>query len=557
MNLTKSSLITGFIFSLGAILICSGAESQSCKSEVIQTGMCKCKTDLIETQTSNQQQAVYAAIEKNFTDSLTGNIVSDRGNAQTEDSLVFTADQCNQFCDCVPNASMPNGWTGRQSSTGFWELCWPCTLLQWPLSGLPDDIIIKEAKIKLYCDSRWGLITGQLFFAPVTGQWDRTVTYTRRPEIDTSAAGEINWPNAHQWFEIDITTIASQWADGTMLNFGIQLYSVNSTRTGGIDIRTPGWSNSQYHPKLVVTYDYLPDNNEPINYFDQEPPVMIPEVFAPGIVSLPGRDEAHCVFSPDGNEFLLSVTPTGDWAVADILYSVQVDGQWTEPESAPFCNRGSCNIHTTFTANGQEIFFTSNRDFPGQFDADIWVTERTEQGWTEPARLAIPVSSQACEWSPSVTNDGVLYFSSYRDGGVERSGYNPDIWRAIPTDGEYITVENIGAPVNAGSYDIWNVYVAPDESYIIYMEERPGIRGDLYISFREADDSWTVPLNLGPQINTTNTEKGPSVSPDGRYLFFSRSEPDRTGDIYWVDIHAVPGFEEDPNEISDDIENGL
>ena len=162
-----------------------------------------------------------------------------------------------------------------------------------------------------------------------------------------------------------------------------------------------------------------------------------------------------------------------------------------------------------------------------------------ENGWTEPVQLPAPVSSLAAEWSPSTTLDNIMYFSSYRDGGVGRSGYNPDIWRAIPTDGEYLTVENIGAPVNAGNHDTWNVYVAPDESYIIYMEERPGVSIDLYISFREEDDSWTIPENLGSQINTTNNELGPTVSPDGKYLFFGRSEPGQPGDIYWVNIEAI------------------
>lgn len=556
MNTIKPVFIIGLFFFILALLICIGAEGTDGKTNSAETKLCKCmsvcnsaQTSASETQPVNPQQIKYAATDKSFSNIRTENPAPERGNSRTDSFMVFEADLCNQFCDCAPNNSMPNGWNRQLSSTGFWEHCWPCTLLRWSLSGLPENITINEVIIKLYSDNRWGNITGQLYYAPVTSQWDRTVTYIRRPETDTSMAGGIAWPNTRQWFEFDITTLAQKWIDGTMPNFGIELYSLNSTRTGGFDIRTPGWGNPLYHPKLVVTYEDAQESNEPINYFGQEPPGMIPEVFAPGIISLPDRDEAHCIFSPDGKELLLSVTPAGDWANAEILYSTEIDGQWTEPETAPFSNIGTCNIHAAFTSEAEKVFFSSNRDFPGQFDTDIWMTERTESGWTEPARLPVPVSSQACEWSPSVTSDGIIYFSSYRDGGVERSGYNPDIWRAIPTEGDYITVENIGAPVNAGSYDIWNVFVGPDESYIIYMEERPGINGDLYISFRDADDSWTIPEKLGPEINTGNVEKGPCVSPDGKYLFFSRSESGRTGDIYWVDINAVPGFEVDPNDI--------
>lgn len=63
-------------------------------------------------------------------------------------------------------------------------------------------------------------------------------------------------------------------------------------------------------------------------------------------------------------------------------------------------------------------------------------------------------------------------------------------------------------------------YIAPDESYMIFDGERPSGFGDsdLYISFKR-NDSWTEAYNLGPKINTGQTEMAASVSPHGRYLF--------------------------------------
>jgi WD40-like Beta Propeller Repeat len=68
-------------------------------------------------------------------------------------------------------------------------------------------------------------------------------------------------------------------------------------------------------------------------------------------------------------------------------------------------------------------------------------------------------------------------------------------------------------------------YVAPDESYLLFSAFNiAGSLGgsDLYISFRRPDGSWGTSVNLGPAVNTPDNEFTPYVSPDGKYLFFSR-----------------------------------
>lgn len=56
---------------------------------------------------------------------------------------------------------------------------------------------------------------------------------------------------------------------------------------------------------------------------------------------------------------------------------------------------------------------------------------------------------------------------------------------------------------------------------------------DLYISFRE-NNEWTIPYNLGPEINTEFWESAPSLSPDKKHLYFSSNRPGGFGgsDLY-------------------------
>jgi hypothetical protein len=65
--------------------------------------------------------------------------------------------------------------------------------------------------------------------------------------------------------------------------------------------------------------------------------------------------------------------------------------------------------------------------------------------------------------------------------------------------------------------------VSPDEDYIIFGSAREGDLGggDMYISFRADDGSWSDAANMGPPVNTPTLDFCPALSPDGRFLFFT------------------------------------
>jgi hypothetical protein len=94
--------------------------------------------------------------------------------------------------------------------------------------------------------------------------------------------------------------------------------------------------------------------------------------------------------------------------------------------------------------------------------------------------------------------------------------------------------------VNTVSNDCQPV-AGPDEEYIIYNANRPDGYGamDLYISFADGQGGWRETQNLGPNINTLREDMSPYISPDHKYLFFSRKLPSGEVDIYWVDIRAL------------------
>jgi hypothetical protein len=72
--------------------------------------------------------------------------------------------------------------------------------------------------------------------------------------------------------------------------------------------------------------------------------------------------------------------------------------------------------------------------------------------------------------------------------------------------------------------------------------------GDLFVSFRKGDGGWGEPLNLGTEVNSEELEYCPIMTPDRKYLFFSRRRSDPPGsgwagvvegDVYWVDALVI------------------
>jgi Tol biopolymer transport system component len=102
-------------------------------------------------------------------------------------------------------------------------------------------------------------------------------------------------------------------------------------------------------------------------------------------------------------------------------------------------------------------------------------------------------------------------------------------------NGEFERPVKLGPGINTSSYDA-DVFVAPDESYLIFSANRPGGlgSGDLHVSFRKPDGTWTSSKSLGNSINTETDDFCPYVSPDGKYLFYASR-----GDIYWVSTDVI------------------
>ncbi|WP_299116829.1 TolB family protein [uncultured Winogradskyella sp.] len=264
-------------------------------------------------------------------------------------------------------------------------------------------------------------------------------------------------------------------------------------------------------------------NSQNNTYLKQSPPSIMPEVFAPGIISKANLYEFGSVFNKDATEFYYGVNNDGK---EEIRFTKLVGNQWTEPKTIMSHKKHGYN-DPFLSPDENRLYYISQRALDGVSepkDYDIWYSERTPNGWSEPINAGKNINTNADEYYISFTTNGTMYFSS------SKIDNNFDIYASKMVDGNFQKAKRLPAAINTQSYEA-DVFIAPDESYIIFCANRKdGLgRGDLYISFKNKDGFWTQSVNMGKAINTKGHELCPFVTKDGKYFFYTSNQ-----DIYWV-----------------------
>ncbi|MFC1564735.1 TolB family protein [candidate division KSB1 bacterium] len=280
-------------------------------------------------------------------------------------------------------------------------------------------------------------------------------------------------------------------------------------------------------------------------YLGQKPPGMKAELFDPGI--FPENEGQGCSgFLNDGTVFVFTSMRRGtDWRFRPTYVTELKDGRWTKPEIAPFSEYLPYNF--TVGPGGQILYFTTLKS-PDKTTSmlleqgNIWAVSLHKNGWTEPYMLGASINTEKYyENYPAVALNGTIYYMSRRDGGIGRT----DVYRSKNLDGRYGPAENLGPVINTELSD-QDPFIAPDESYLIICQVKNEGLGqyDLYVSFSKEDGSWTELINMGPDVNSSEYEFRPYVTPDGKYLFFT-SNRDGSGNIYWVDAKIIERLKPD------------
>ena len=252
-------------------------------------------------------------------------------------------------------------------------------------------------------------------------------------------------------------------------------------------------------------------------YLGQTPPGDIPQVFAPGIVSKPGRVEYGISISPDGKEMLFAI---GNWPDKRTQIMEYKNSSWTGPDTVSFSMNRSAE-EAIYSPDGQRVYYYAYSPPNPVGGADLCYSIKPDSVWSEPVNLGSPLNTSQSEYHPCVVADGSIYFENV-SGKICYSRFQ---------DGNYQPRSVLPAMFNDQGNAWANPFVSPGESYFIFNSSRLGGFGgtDLYISYKKDDGTWTNPKNLGNIINTSTSECGSEITDDNLYMTYVSNN-----DIYWV-----------------------
>ena len=252
------------------------------------------------------------------------------------------------------------------------------------------------------------------------------------------------------------------------------------------------------------------------DYLGETPPGDEPRVFGRRVVSVDGRNTHALRFSPDGRMLIFSRYPDGT-----SYWMVRTKAGWSQPMKTSFMGK-----EVAFDAASKRLFY---------YDlGDLFFVQYSDEGFHGATRLDSKINTREAEYYPCVSARGNLFFSRNSKWDQGR------IMVAMAAGNGFAEPVDLGNLVNAGGAS--HGFVAPDESYLLFNSPREGsfTKNDIWISFRGENGAWTTPVNLGPRINRdAMAVLCPTVSPDGKYLFFTRLQESGTGYIYWVSTRSI------------------
>ena len=261
-------------------------------------------------------------------------------------------------------------------------------------------------------------------------------------------------------------------------------------------------------------------------------------------------DENRPAISKDGLNLIVATNRPGGFGGLDLWVShrASVDAPWEPLQNlGPSINSDSAESAPAFSPDGHRLYFHSARA-GGCGAVDLYVARRHDkddyQDWKPAENLGCVVNSPYADAGPTIFEDGdvtTLLFTSTRPGGPG----DFDIYQTtrVGDEGEFGPPTLV--PELSGPFRDTRTTISRDHLELILSSDvtgRPGGIGgqDLWVSTRPTtSDPWSMPVNLGPTVNTTAFDGAAALSFDGTTLYFFSNRPGgQGGNDIWMTTRA-------------------
>ncbi len=195
----------------------------------------------------------------------------------------------------------------------------------------------------------------------------------------------------------------------------------------------------------------------------------------------------------------------------------------------------------TVSQDGEWLLFAGNLSGPGFGGYDIYLSQYTPQGWSEPQNLGSNVNTEFWESSPALSPDKrVLYFSSNRPGGYG----GRDLYMSVRLpNGRWGQALNMGPVINSAGDELAPFIHADNQTLFYTSDGLPGYgNADLFVLRKNDKGEWGAPENLGYPVNTIDNEGSLAVSADGLTAYYASDRSDSRGNLDLYSFQLRPNI---------------
>jgi flagellar motor protein MotB len=180
----------------------------------------------------------------------------------------------------------------------------------------------------------------------------------------------------------------------------------------------------------------------------------------------------------------------------------------------------------SITADGQTLMFTRqprasmNPKLLGLNHEDFYISNLKDNKWQQALNAGAPLNTDQNEGAQSLSSNGSYMYFTACD---RRSGLGScDIYFSAYNDGRWSEPANVGPPINTPYWET-QPSLSADGKTLFFSSSRPGGIGgkDLWFSTMNENNMWNNPKNMGKTINTEGDEMSPFIHFDGRTLYFA------------------------------------
>lgn len=197
-------------------------------------------------------------------------------------------------------------------------------------------------------------------------------------------------------------------------------------------------------------------------------------------------------------------------------------------------NTSSDDFAPAITNHGRMVVVSSDRTGKQQLN----FMERNGNGWSPVSSIGDDVNDGKQVGTAALTPDGqFMVFAAYKHD-VNSMG-RTDLYSATRHNGKWEDIKNLGGTVNSSSYDSQPTLSA-DGRTLYFVSDRPGGQGatDIYTSSWTGNE-WTIARPL-PNANSASDDMSPVIAADGKTFYFSSNRGGGKGgfDVYTGKVDA-------------------